>query len=1013
MKQRLGIGFLTLAVLLGTALTSYSQSLDLVSTVDPAQGPAAGGGGDSFASVISPDGRFVLFASTANNLVLMTNNQPMPASIPANLNAYVRDRVSKTTTLISVDVTGTMGGDGDSLPVGVSTNGRYVLFESTASNLVPNDDNFATDVFVRDLLKGTTTLVSVNVDGFPADDSSDSSAMTPDGRYVVFVSAADDLVANDTNQIPDVFVRDLQTGTTVLASAGALSTNSISPIGGSDAPDITPDGRYVVFYSTATNLVPGVPPGGDVYVRDLVNQTTTWASIGARAAISNAFHSTTAVSYNQAISADGAFVAYEASYPSAGYGGLILRYNLTTGLTDLVHTNATAVNWAYESARSLALTPDGRFIAFIANTNNTSTTCVQLWDSTTGISTLVSGDSNNVVQPGSTCDWPLVDRTGRFIAFLSNATNLTANPLVGEYHIYRRDMQTGTTVLVDADSNGVGSPVSFSTLAQMSDDGGLLTFDCSDSHLVPNDRNRAYDVFARDLATDAGELISAHDSTLPCITPNGVSLLSTTSVSADGRFIAFASEADNLTPNDTNDVRDIFVRDLVTGKTQLVSVDTNGFSADGVSTDPAVSPDGRYVAFSSYADNLVPGDNNRAQDVFLRDLQLGVTTLVSVNTNGTGPGAGSTGGASYSPIVSSNGRYVLFRSTASNIAGGVSPGENLFLRDLQAGKTYALTKSGVSQLVPSMTPDGLFVLFGPSYFSSVNVLYLWDSQAANSIYSNSVAGTGAAFSSEVLSADASRIAFTLTSNTLAGSLQISDYRKGQTTIVASSPSDQWSRVRLSADGTRLACLKTARPLGTNQVYFYDLNAGTNALVSHAYNSTAPANGASDSVEISSDGRLIAYRSFASDVVPGDSNDLPDIIVYDTQTGLNSLLSRSRLGNFAADNRSLAPVFSGDGRTLCFVSWGSDIVPLDFNYSSDLFAYKFLAASLLVDQTPGQGPWIAWPSTQGKTYRVQFKDGSADPTWHDLSGTVTNIGNKGYLQDLSPAGKERFYRVTSF
>lgn len=1011
MKRSLGMKFLTAGAVLRAALGVYGQSMDLVSTVDPAIGPAAGGGGDSFASVISPDGRYVLFASTANNLVLLTNNQPIPASIPANLNAYLRDRVNNTTTLVSVDMTGTKGGNGDSLPVGVSTNGRYVLFESTASNLVPNDDNFATDVFMRDVLKGTTTLVSANVDGFPGDDGSDSSAMTPDGRYVVFVSAADDLVANDTNQIPDIFVRDLQTSTTVLASAGALSANSALPIGGSDTPDITPDGRYVVFYSTATNLVSGVAPGGEVYVRDLVRQTTTWASIGARAAISNAFHVTTAVSYNQAISADGQFVAYETSSggnSSAAYSGLILRYNLNTGQTDLVHTNATAATSAYESVRSLALTSDGRFIAFIADTNNAPTTCVQLWDATTGLSTLASGDSNNLVQPGSTCDWPLVDPTGRFVAFLSDATNLTPNPLVGDYHIYRRDMQTGTTVLVDADTNGVGSPVNFSTIAQISDDGGLITFDCLDSQLVPGDRNGAYDVFARSLVTGATDLVSAHDAALPCISPNGMSLLNTTSISADGRFIAFASEADDLTPKDTNGARDIFVRDLSTGKTQLVSVDTNGFSADGPSSDPAISRDGRYVAFTSSADNLVAGDNNKVSDVFFRDLQSGVTRLISINASGTGPGNKD----SYLPIISGSGQYVVFRSLATTLAAGpfALVSENLFLRDTQTGLTYALTKNGDYNFSPSISSDGEFILYAET--GSPWNLYLWDTHLGNRVLTNS-GSIGSTLYSAALAADGTRIAYSFRSvNPTGNSLAMIDLANQTNWTVDFSSSASWKGLRLSHDGSRLAVVKVQTGV-PNQVYVYNLAANTNFLVSHAYSSATAANDVSDSVDISADGRLIAYRSFATDVVQGDTNGVPDIFVYDIQTGLNSLLSYSHLGNYAADNRSLTPVFSDDGRTLVFASWGSDIVPLDFNDSSDIFAYSFLSASLFVDQTSGSGPWISWPSTPGKNYRVQFKDNTTDSNWHDLSGTITNVGLKAYLQDPSPAAKERFYRVTSF
>jgi Tol biopolymer transport system component len=134
--------------------------------------------------------------------------------------------------------------------------------------------------------------------------------MTPDGRYVAFVSAANNLVAADTNGIADVFVRDLQAGVTTLASVGAALVSTSS---GSESPDITPDGRYVAFSSTATNLVAGVPNAQDIYVRDLVGGTTIWASTGAGAAALSVLNATRVVCCNHAISADGKFVAYEAS----------------------------------------------------------------------------------------------------------------------------------------------------------------------------------------------------------------------------------------------------------------------------------------------------------------------------------------------------------------------------------------------------------------------------------------------------------------------------------------------------------------------------------------------------------------------------------------------------------------------------------------------------------------------------------------------------------------------------
>ena len=143
------------------------------------------------------------------------------------LNVFLRDRASNTTTLVSVNLTGTGGGNGDSLPFGISTNGQFALFESAASDLVANDTNNAQDIFVRDLVNGTTTLVSVNTSGSSGNGESRDPVMTPDGRYVAFASAANDLVAGDNNGIPDIFVRDLQSNTTTLVSVGATSTSSL------------------------------------------------------------------------------------------------------------------------------------------------------------------------------------------------------------------------------------------------------------------------------------------------------------------------------------------------------------------------------------------------------------------------------------------------------------------------------------------------------------------------------------------------------------------------------------------------------------------------------------------------------------------------------------------------------------------------------------------------------------------------------------------------------------------
>ena len=197
------------------------ELFQLASGLDPAQPAPAGGGGDSWAPIISVEGRFVLFASTANNLSLNSNNTAIPSRFPANLNVFLRDRTNQTTTLVSVNLSGSAGGNGDSLPVDLSADGRYALFESNASDLVPGDTNQAADIFLRDLSSNSTLLVSISTNGGVGNGTSRSPAITPDGRFVAFVSAANNLVPDDTNGIPDVFVRDLLAGTTTLVSVGA------------------------------------------------------------------------------------------------------------------------------------------------------------------------------------------------------------------------------------------------------------------------------------------------------------------------------------------------------------------------------------------------------------------------------------------------------------------------------------------------------------------------------------------------------------------------------------------------------------------------------------------------------------------------------------------------------------------------------------------------------------------------------------------------------------------------
>jgi Tol biopolymer transport system component len=353
------------------ALVAWGEPLSLISWRDVSQAPPTPGNGDSWAPILTPDGRYVAFASTADNLVTVNGTNSLPNYLSQKQNVFLRDRSNGFTTLVSVNLAGTGGGDGDSLPTAISGDGHYVLFESLADNLVPGDTNGWADVFLRDVWSNRTVLISVSTNGGAGNGVSRESTLTPDGRYVAFTSAASNLVALDTNGLPDVFVRDWQNGITTLASVGALPASADNLIG-SESPELSDDGRYVVFYSTATNLVAGVTNSGEIYIRDLVAGTTTWASAGA-----HEFLGATTVSFNHALSTNGNFVAYEACtnppIASGVYQGIVLRFSRTSGLTDIVSTNAYAPTANLEDFHDLSLTPDGRFIAFIANTNAGST----------------------------------------------------------------------------------------------------------------------------------------------------------------------------------------------------------------------------------------------------------------------------------------------------------------------------------------------------------------------------------------------------------------------------------------------------------------------------------------------------------------------------------------------------------------------------------------------------------------------------------------------------------------
>ena len=277
---------------------------------------------------------------------------------------------------------------------------------------------------------------------------------------------------------------------------------------------------------------------------------------------------------------------------------------------------------------------------------------------------------------------PRMSSDGRYVAFASEASNLVRVNTVGQGNVFVRDRRTGTTRLVSVNS-GETPANDYSDLDAVSANGRYVAFHTLASNLVRGDTNGVVDGFLRDMATGTTSRVSLNTHGAQ---GNDFSVVS--AISADGRYVVLLSYASNLVPGDTNEIADLFVRDRASGTTRRISVSSTEAQANGFPGTSTISKDGRYVAFSSDATNLVRGDTNNQSDVFVRDRD-GDTRLVSVSTTGA-----RANDYSYLGAGSANGRYVGFGSLATNLVPGDTNGlGDAFVRDLVSGTTRRVSVS--------------------------------------------------------------------------------------------------------------------------------------------------------------------------------------------------------------------------------------------------------------------------------------------------------------------------------
>jgi Tol biopolymer transport system component len=427
-----------------------------------------------------------------------------------------------------------------------------------------------------DLLSGGLPEISAA----PGDAASFAPVISADGRFAAFASAADNLVTGDTNGVSDVFVKDLQTGAIQRASTSGIGAEANGP---STGPSISRDGRYVAFQSEATNLVAlDLNNSTDVFIKDLLS-------------------------------------------------GAIQRAS-----TDRLGTEAAGASYG------ASISDDGQYVAFVSVAEN-----------------LVGGDVNN------------------------------------DTDVFVKHLPSGTVILASSDSTG-GPANDSSSNAELSGNGQFVTFESIATNLVPGDINEFTDVFVKDIQSGTIRRASVDRMGTEADSGSGAPALS-----SDGRYVAFVSAASNLVPADTNVHSDLFVKDLQSGEILRVNTDRNGNQANNDAADAVLSGDGRYVAFTSSASNLVANDTNAGVDVFVKDLRSGA--IVRANTGPSGAQANSSTWSLGMPSLNADGRYVVFSSDATNLepidTNGVS---DVFLKDLKTGDVVLVSGTAPHDATPGL-----------------------------------------------------------------------------------------------------------------------------------------------------------------------------------------------------------------------------------------------------------------------------------------------------------------------
>ncbi len=907
--------------------------------VDLVNATSSGGPGNSsaYGDAITPDGRYVEFESSATDLT--------PGNDAGHNQVFMRDMVTGQTKIVSLDTNGISGGSSYSYGGEISANGRYVFYTSYAQDLTAQPLTGNGDVFMRDTWSNITTLVSVSTNGATGSDKgSYLDAITPDGRYVVFESYSSNLSpVPATNSVDNLFLRDTVAGTTTLVTVNPAGTQSAS--GYSSNPGITPDGAWIVFASHATNLTADIITNGsqNVFLRSLTSGSTVLVSVGTNGLAGT---KSSYASYGPCVSSNGQFVVFGsyASNLSPLASGItseeVFVRDMLNGTNRLVSVDAAGTNAAAGYAEDPQISLDGRFVVFDSIARDLTTNLdygydnVFVADLASNTMTLASVSTNGSASTGSSQEQITPD--GHCVVFESADDTLAPGAPYNTGEIYRNDPVgggIGATAPVSASFSRTANNNSPATMFSMSSNGRWIAFDSYALNLVQNQTNGNGSIFLADTLSNTLTILNLNtNGALPNNSGFGPM------ISADGNVVAFNSSASDLVTNPVNDAYNynVFAYNVTNRTMNLVSVNHSGGSDNGSSSLVGLSTDGRFVVFTSYSTNLTAvtiTNNDYWQHLYVRDLLQGTTTMVDVTTNGL-PGDSNAGTGS----ITSDGRFIAFTSASDWLVPGVSnvtgsfQDYQIYRRDMVAGSNVLVSATpfggpttnefGVYYSQPLISSDGRYVVFESS---SLDLLF----------------GNTNTFS-QVYERDLLAQETRLVSVNLPGTSGGNSYATG---VPVMTPDGRFVAFPSYADD--LTANTGAN--NTQNVFVRDTVGKTTTLVSVNDSGSGAANAQSGSPVISSDGRYVVFQSFATDLVPGAFlPGVGNIYRRDLMTGSTILVSGNLTGSGGGSGTSENPVMSSDGSMIGFDSAAYDLTPQDFNQDKDLFVFGFASVSNTAD-----------------------------------------------------------------